>query len=142
MEPTPEMLLLSVLIVDDCVDTATSLAELLRFWGCATWTAANGAEALRLFETYLPDVVILDIRMPGMNGWELARRLRSGPKPPLLVAVTGCGQEEDRHRSDESGIHLHLIKPVDPAVLVAVLRRFDRVLTPAACEPLRPSQSR
>ena len=79
-------------------------------------------------------MILLDIGLPGgMDGHELARRLRneSPAKPPLLVAITGRGSDEDRRRSEEAGIHLHLVKPVDPGQVHALLRRFERVVMPA-----------
>jgi CheY-like chemotaxis protein len=75
-------------------------------------------------------VLLLDIGLPGMSGWELARWVTEQPaeKRPLLVAITGYGREEDRRRSEEAGIDLHLVKPVDPDQLLRLLRRFYRVV--------------
>src|SRR5262249_18746503 len=82
----------------------------------------------------VPDVVLLDLRMPGLNGCEVAKRIRArcagSGKQPLLVAVTGCGTDADRIRTSESGFDLHMVKPVDPAVLVGVMERFRRLLAP------------
>ncbi|OWK37346.1 Chemotaxis protein methyltransferase CheR [Fimbriiglobus ruber] len=82
-----------------------------------------------MVEEVSPDVVFLDLHMPGMNGWELARRLRNRAKPPLLVAITGADREADHQRSKEVGIHLHLVKPADPEILRRMLERFERVVS-------------
>jgi CheY-like chemotaxis protein len=80
-----------------------------------------------------PDLVFLDIGLPGLSGLEVARRLReeAGERQPLFVAVTGFDQDEDRRRSKEAGIHLHVAKPADPEKLMAVVNRFSRVLAPS-----------
>src|SRR6476646_4244602 len=118
---------LSVLVVDAYRDAADSLTELLRLHGHGVQTAYHPAAALAADP---PDVVILELRLPGTDGWELVRRMRGRPaeKQPLFVAVTTCGRDADRQKSGEAGIDLHLVKPVDPAVLVGVLRRFARAL--------------
>ncbi len=105
----------SVLIVDDNQDAATCLALLLRTAGHEVRTAFDGLAALDLAQERPPDVVLLDIGMPGMDGLEVVRRLRQdlGLKQALLVALTGYGQEEDRRRSHEAGFDVHLVKPVD-----------------------------
>jgi CheY-like chemotaxis protein len=123
---------LSILVVDDSPDTVWSTSELLELAGCEVQVAFGGEEALALAAAHSPDVVLLDLLMPGMGGCEVARRLiaRSCGKPPLLVAVTGCGTDADRTRSAAAGFDLHLIKPVDPALLVGVVRRFQRALAP------------
>jgi CheY-like chemotaxis protein len=128
--------LLSVLVVDDLADAAVSLAVLLKLCGFHAQAVYTGAAALRAAEESPPDAVVLDLRMPGMDGWELARRLhaRAAPrgrgKRPLLIAMTGCGSESARRKSAEAGIDLHLLKPVEPAYLAGVLWRFSRVLAP------------
>jgi len=126
---------LSVLVVDDLVDAADTAAAILSMSGFEARTAYSGEAAVVSAADAPPDVVLFDIRMPGMDGWELARRLReSSPvKRPLLVAVTAAGAEADRQRSDEAGVDLHLVKPVDPAALVGLVRRFERVIAPAGC---------
>lgn len=130
--PTNEAKLFSVLIVDDAADVADTAAKLLALSGFDTRVARNGEEALRAIEADPPDAVLLDIGMPGMDGWELARQVaaRAGPteRQPFLIAVTGYGAEGDRENSQGVGIDLHLVKPVDPAVLVGMLRRFEQVL--------------
>ncbi len=123
--PTP----LSVLVIDDYPDLADSLAEFLTVCGFTARSARSGQEALDLAAAERPDVVLLDLSMPEMNGWELAHRLANEVKPPILVAITGCGTDDDRRRSILAGIDLHLVKPVEPAILVGMLRRFARTLT-------------
>jgi PAS domain S-box-containing protein len=105
-----------VLVVDDNVDAAESTAVILRLAGHETRLAHSGPEALRLAEEIRPQVVLLDIGLPGMNGYEVARRLRQDADlgEAVLIAVTGYGQDEDRRRSEEAGFDYHVTKPVDP----------------------------
>ena len=123
---------LSVLVVDDDADTARSTAQILSLAGHETRVALGGEAALGLAAADPPDVVLLDIMMPGLDGCELARRLRERRtgRPPLVVAVTGCGAEADRARAADAGVHLYLVKPVDPAVLVGMMKRFREALAP------------
>jgi signal transduction histidine kinase/CheY-like chemotaxis protein len=104
-----------ILVVDDNVDAAESLSMLLSLDGQEVQVAHDGPTALRLAEVFKPDVVLLDIGLPRMDGYEVACRLREQPeqKGLLLVALTGYGQDEDRRRSHEAGFHAHLVKPVD-----------------------------
>jgi two-component system CheB/CheR fusion protein len=110
-----------VLVVDDNEDAVDSLAALLRTWGHSVQVAHDGAAAIAVAETARPDVVILDLGMPRMSGFEVARWLRRQPWGAgiRLLAVTGWGQEEDRRRSREAGFDTHLTKPVDPDLLVS-----------------------
>jgi CheY-like chemotaxis protein/anti-sigma regulatory factor (Ser/Thr protein kinase) len=111
-----------ILVVDDNVDGAESLATLLKLLGHEVHVAHDGPAALRATADVRPEVVFLDIGLPGMDGYEVARRLRRpGRTEALLVALTGYGQEEDRRRSREAGFDHHLVKPVDPAVLEELL---------------------
>jgi signal transduction histidine kinase/ActR/RegA family two-component response regulator len=112
-----------VLVVDDNQDSVDSIALLLRLWGHEVRTAHEGQSALKAARTYQPQVVLMDIGLPGMSGHEVARQLRQewSPDQMLLVALTGYGQDEDRRRSQEAGIDQHLVKPVDPAALQALL---------------------
>ncbi len=112
-----------ILVVDDNVDSAESLAMMLRLLGHDVHTAHDGPAALRAAAAFAPEMVLLDIGLPGMDGYEVARRLRTLPqvRGALLVAQTGWGQEEDRRKSREAGFDHHLVKPVDPAVLREVL---------------------
>jgi PAS domain S-box-containing protein len=102
-----------VLVVDDNVDAADSLALILELLGAQVRIARSGAEALEVFAHYRPSVVLLDIGMPGMNGYEVARTLRSRyPEAgAALVALTGWGQDDDRRRAREAGFDHHLVKP-------------------------------
>ena len=113
-----------VLIVDDNHDAANTLGMLLSLSGQEVQTAKDGAAALLAAAAWQPDIVFLDIGMPGMNGYEVARRLRQGAadKVPTLVAVTGWGQEEDRRRSREAGFDHHLVKPIEFDDLERLLR--------------------
>jgi CheY-like chemotaxis protein len=114
-----------VLIVDDNRDAASSLALLLGLDGHRTVVAHDGAEALEAAERLRPDVVLLDIGLPGMSGYEVGRRMRHQPwgRGIMLIALTGWGQPEDRRRSSEAGFDAHLVKPVDHAALMALLER-------------------
>ena len=112
-----------ILVADDNEDAATSLALILSMLGHETRTARNGLEALEIAEHFKPSVVLLDIGMPKLNGYDTARRLRQQPSeaPLLLIALTGWGQDEDRHRSTEAGFDAHLTKPVDIAEIQRLL---------------------
>lgn len=112
-----------VLVVDDNVDSAESLGKMLRLMGNQVRTAYDGPSALAEAAQLLPDLVLLDIGLPGMDGHEVARRLRlvAGLQEAVLVAQTGWGQEEDRRRSRAAGFNHHLVKPVSPAALQELL---------------------
>jgi CheY-like chemotaxis protein/anti-sigma regulatory factor (Ser/Thr protein kinase) len=114
-----------VLVVDDNDDSATSLGMMLGAMGYEVRTAADGLAGLHAAEEFRPDVALLDIGMPRMNGYDLARRIREQPwgKSAVLIAVTGWGQVEDRERTIEAGFDEHLVKPVDPASLLSRLKR-------------------
>jgi two-component system, chemotaxis family, CheB/CheR fusion protein len=115
-----------VLIVDDNVDAAETMRLLMTTLGSGeVRTASNGAEALAVGAQLHPDVVLLDLGMPGMDGYEVARRMRnqSWGKDALLVALTGWGQEQYRHRAREAGFDRHMTKPADPEALRAMLKR-------------------
>ncbi len=113
----------AVLVVDDNRDAADSLAVLLSTKGYDVRVANDGGEALRVLTTYRPDLVFLDIGLPGIDGYEVARRIRQTPelRDVVLVALTGWGQEEDRRLSHEAGLDYHLVKPADPAELWQIL---------------------
>jgi two-component system CheB/CheR fusion protein len=104
-----------ILVVDDNIDAAESLALLLKIEGHSVEMAHDGVAALEAVRKKYPDVVLLDIGLPRMDGYEVARRLRSmeDQRDTLLVALTGYGQTEDRRRSREAGFDHHLVKPVD-----------------------------
>jgi len=113
-----------ILVVDDNLDAANSLARLLtRVYGQEVRMAHDGPSALVAAGEFLPEVVLLDIGLPGMDGYEVAHALRNLPESGgmLVVALTGWGQEKDRQRSREAGFDDHLVKPVDPEHLRAVL---------------------
>jgi PAS domain S-box-containing protein len=114
---------LRVLVVDDNSDSAHSLALLLRLEGHQTMVAHDGLEAVEVALREAPDVVLLDIGLPNLNGYEAAVRIRQGsPESPVrLIALTGWGQEADRLRSREAGFDEHLVKPVDADALIALL---------------------
>jgi CheY-like chemotaxis protein len=116
-----------ILVADDNRDAALSLAMVLNLMGNQTQTAHDGLEAVDLASAFRPDVVLLDIGMPKLNGYDAARRIRQEPwgKNMVLVAVTGWGQEEDKRRSQEAGFNLHIVKPVDPAVLETLLAELQ-----------------
>lgn len=111
-----------ILIVDDNENALAGLAHILRGLGHDVKTAASGIEALRVAPACEPEVVILDLGMPEMNGLEVGRRLRGefGPRL-LLIALTGWGQEQHREWTREAGFDVHLIKPVDIDQLTFIL---------------------
>ena len=114
-----------VLIVDDNVDSASSLATMFQLLGCRTVVAHDGLAAVREAETFVPDLAVLDIGLPGISGHEAARRIRQLPsgRTTLLVAVSGWGQDADRRRSIAAGFDHHLVKPVDIEALQQMLPR-------------------
>jgi CheY-like chemotaxis protein/two-component sensor histidine kinase len=115
-----------ILVVDDESDAALSLAMLLETMGHETCTATDGPDALQTVASFRPQVVILDLGLPGMDGYEIARRLRRARSHQslLLVALTGYGQEENRRRSQEVGIDNYLTKPVDDNALESLIENF------------------
>ena len=129
--PTPIQLVsatpLRILIVDDNHDSADMLATLLQFAGHETFLAHDGSAAVEVAAKLEPDVVLLDIGLPILNGYEAARRIREqrGRQRPLLIALTGWGQDEDRRRSQEAGFDAHLVKPVNDAVLGRLLAELS-----------------
>jgi CheY-like chemotaxis protein len=112
-----------VLVVDDNVDSAETMGMLLEFMGHEVSTVHDGLEAVAAAEASKPDVILLDIGLPGMSGHEVARTIREQPwsQRTLIVAMSGWGQETDRLRSREAGFDLHLVKPIDQDVLARVL---------------------
>lgn len=141
---------LRVLVVDDSADVTDSMAALVRLWGHDVRTALNGADALRIGIVYRPHVVLLDVNMPGMDGYQLARRWRSDVAlaRAFLVSITGYGGEMEAEHSRAAGCDAYLLKPMDPAVLERLLaerkqeyeRRIVRVeedTEPAPPMPLR-----
>jgi CheY-like chemotaxis protein len=113
-----------VLVVDDNEDAAESLAMLLKTWGHEVRVAHDGPNALETAKQYRPDAVLLDLRLPGMDGYHVARRLREdGLLDARIVAVTGYDDETDRRRYREAGFNLFLTKPVDPNALRELLNQ-------------------
>lgn len=108
-----------ILLVDDNADAATMLGMVLKLLGHEVVTAKSGAEGLVEGARFLPDVAILDIGMPGMDGYELCRRLRAEPWGASIrvLALTGWGTDEDRQRTRVAGFNVHLVKPVDRETL-------------------------
>lgn len=120
---------LNVLVVDHHEECLQSMALLLRILGHRTIEARNGLEAIRLSYKVLPDIVMLELNLPGLSGYDLARRFKNLESPiqrPFLIAVTSYGSPEDRERTAAAGIDLHLVKPVDPAELEKAFAYFLR----------------
>lgn len=120
-----------VLIVDDHEDTAASMSTILRIMGHDVRVAHDGQMAVAEAGSYQPDVVLLDIGLPKMSGYEVARRIREQPwgKEMRLVALTGWGQEEDKRRAKETGFDHYMVKPVEPAALEELLKKLCPIST-------------
>jgi CheY-like chemotaxis protein len=136
-EPAAPKSSLRILVVDDHRDAAYSLAKLLRLMGNDTRTAYDGQEGVAVAAEFRPDVMLLDIGLPKLNGYEACRRIREQPwgKQVVLVAVTGWGQEDDRRRSREAEFDHHMVKPVDPDELMKLLAGFPQVSPSVAPGP-------
>jgi CheY-like chemotaxis protein/two-component sensor histidine kinase len=122
--PRPiKQVLRRILVVDDNRDQVETTAVLLRLMGDEVRTAENGPDSLQVAAEFRPEVVLVDIGLPGMNGYEVAQRLREQPhlRGSLLIAQTGWGQEDDRRRSEEAGFNHHLVKPVPPETIEKLL---------------------
>jgi len=117
---------LRVLVIEDNLDAAESLASLLRAQGLATHVGHSAAEGLRIAQAIQPSVVLLDIGLPDMSGWEMARALRSQPwaGDTHIIAISGWAQEADKQRSTQAGVTAHLVKPVDPERLLRTIKRL------------------
>lgn len=114
----------SILLVEDNDDARAALSALLELEGYVVVGAADGAAAIEAFRTKKPDIALVDIGLPGIDGYEVARQIRAlGPPQPFLIALTGYSRPEDRQRAAEAGFDTHLVKPVDPTDLTAVLGR-------------------
>jgi len=131
-----------VLIVDDNRDATEVLAAVLRSHGFQVTVAFGGEEALRAVEETEPAVILLDMGLPDMSGTDVARRIRNRAAGgrPRIIAISGWGQEADRRRTRAAGIDLHLVKPVDPYELLALLGG-ERMLKPDRTTPQAPSRS-
>jgi CheY-like chemotaxis protein len=112
-----------VLVVENEVATAEMLGMLLELWGHTVQAIHDGPAALAAAPSFRPEVVLCDIGLPGMNGYQLAPQLRQqeGLSKSVLIAITGYGQEEDQRRAHEAGFDHHMTKPVDPAALEKLL---------------------
>ncbi len=121
-----------ILVVDDNRDAATSLGLVLNIMGHEVRTAYDGQEAVATAEAFRPEIILMDIGMPRMNGIEAARHIRGKPwgRAVTLVALTGWGQESDKSRTRESGFDLHLTKPVEPEMIQRILHRLNRHVMP------------
>jgi CheY-like chemotaxis protein len=118
-----------VLIVDDNIDAAQTLSALLEIAGHQTMVAHDGDQGLRITKQFNPEVIFLDIGMPGMNGYEVARAVRKTPdmKTVVIIALTGWGAEQDRELSKEAGFNAHLTKPASLASVNFLLSKIDTV---------------
>ena len=114
---------LRILVVDDNRDSADMLGMLLSFSGHETHTAHDGVTAVDAAARLQPDVILLDIGLPGLNGYTVARAVRDSraDRPPILIALTGWGQDEDRRKSEEAGFDAHVVKPVDEEHLTRIM---------------------
>ncbi len=132
--PTEHRPRLRILMVEDDRDTVDTFGMLLAAEGHEIRSALDGPSGLAAAEAFAPDVVLLDIGLPGMDGYELARQLRarSGKRRPFLIAITAYGDDRSRLWSEESGIDLHLVKPVEIEDLQMVLEKFQTILLPEA----------
>jgi two-component system, sensor histidine kinase len=128
LSPSPFEGRLRVLVVDDNRDGADSLATFLTLTGCDARTAYDGKEALTLFQTFKPDAVLLDIGLPGMNGYEVAKHIRQHPEGQnvTIVAVTGYGRDDDRKSGQQAGFNHHLVKPIDLDTVGEILSASSR----------------
>lgn len=137
---------LRILVVDDLKDTADSLAMLLRLRGNDVRAAYDGLDALQIAAEFKPEVVVLDIGLPGIDGYETARRMRRQPwgDSAIFIAVTGWGQEQDRLDAAAAGFDHHFVKPVRPAELANCWQRVKkrRGLTPPSMERIGPMKQR
>jgi CheY-like chemotaxis protein len=116
----------AVLIVEDNADAREALRVLLELEGHTVEVAAEGHQALEITDAKDPDIALVDIGLPGIDGYEVARRVRArDARRPVLIALTGYGQPEDRRRAAEAGFHDVLVKPVDPSVLTAMLATLE-----------------
>jgi DNA-binding response OmpR family regulator len=112
-----------VLVVDPCPDSSQSLAQLLQLYGYEAFCLHDGRSVLTACRVVRPTAVILELRLPGLDGWQVAQQIRQDQelRDMLLIAFTACGDEQDRIRSRESGIDYHLLKPGDPELLLDLL---------------------
>jgi CheY-like chemotaxis protein len=116
----------SIVIVEDNADAREAMRMLLELDGHAVEAAAEGSAALELIRAKDPDIALVDIGLPGIDGYEVARRVRAtDARRPLLIALTGYGQPEDRQRATDAGFDSLLVKPVDPVLLADLLATLE-----------------
>jgi CheY-like chemotaxis protein len=134
-----------ILIVDDNQDAAESIAQYLQLEGHEVKTVGDGVQAIACVPVFAPHVVVLDIGLPLLSGYEVARRMRQMPvtRDVLLVALTGYGQKEDQQRAIEAGFDRHFVKPTDPHLLVALIADWQDAgeampVHPAPAQPAQP----
>jgi CheY-like chemotaxis protein len=122
-----------VLLADGDALSAECMTLLLELDGHQVEVARTGSDALHMALADPPDVFLLEIRLPLIDGWEVVRQLKTHPTVirPLFIALTSCGSPVDRRRSEEAGIDLHLLKPIDSRYLRSLLKRFQTILLPA-----------
>jgi len=115
-----------ILLIEDNADAREALRALLELDGYEVHAAADGIEGLDLARTKAPEVALVDIGLPGFDGYEVARRMKALPAPPsVMIALTGYSEPEDRQRATDAGFAAHLVKPVDPDGLSRLLARLE-----------------
>jgi len=140
--PAAEVKPLRVLVVDDHPDAADALAAVMELLGCPVRACYDGPSALAAAAEFSPQVCLLDLLMPGMDGLELAARLkeRAGASPLLLVATTALGDWETRTRTALAGFHYHLTKPVDISTMIDAITRLGEVVDHRTAGPDGPNR--
>jgi len=116
-----------ILVADDDQDSAESLAMLFQMMGHDVRSALNGLEAVDVAANFRPDLIVLDIGMPGLDGYEVCRRIRQQPwaQAVVIAALTGWTRDEDKDRSQEAGFDHYLVKPIDPQALTDLVGRVS-----------------
>jgi CheY-like chemotaxis protein len=121
-----------LLVADDNADSVTTLSLMLEAMGHEVRTAHDGVQTVEMAESFRPDAILMDIGMPGLNGFDACARIRARPwaSDVFIVALTGWGQDEDKNRSRAAGFDRHLVKPVEPATLEHMIRALPPRNTP------------
>ena len=114
-----------ILLIEDNADAREALRALLELDGYEVHAAADGTEGLDLARTKQPEVALIDIGLPGFDGYEVARRMKALPASPVMIALTGYSEPDDRSRGREAGFAAHLVKPVDPDDLTRMLTSLE-----------------
>jgi CheY-like chemotaxis protein len=125
-----------VLVVDDNLDGADTLSMLLELSGYKVRSVYDGLTALKAVDEFHPHAIVLDIGLPGLDGYEVARRVRGSQTDIVLIALTGYGQESDRERSRLAGFDHHFVKPTDPHTLCDILQRCAAIRQASQSSPL------